>query len=523
MPLNVKQEDLMNSVLGKLYDTLTNGDETMQKSDDNYLAWCTPGIPYDPEDFNFLKEGFRGFEKKTEAHELLSNDSSTNTDESTDELPVEEKTEAQKDQERADDAFGKYNAAEAFSRLADFIPDASNINPKGGITSNVWNVENKLSQVYEEVLTFSQVPNDELDDETKEKIERLRGYLSQKVVVKELNDALEEVEVEKMVDSPMKIKYFEKMAEYEDAVLEYNIKRINALSGTTPSAVHDWAMNANIYRNKVKAAMNNWISNGFKTTYERINAYISQVEGRSMMLLKEKYKDDFEKSKLTSANSGMEFMYASLVPAGFVKNGGWTQFTFTESDFNSSYERTKQSFQGAGGLSLGVFNLMAKGGYEKQESENQMDMTNFNLSFEICQVQIVRPWLNINFLKGPYWRFDQNSSTHANTLLSDGKTPPEGRAPVITTSCIFVRNLRLNFANSSSFAQDIQKKINAGGTVGYGPFVIGGNYSRADANGSRNFSYDSQGIKIDGMQLIGFKCHVLPQSPNPDTNIENWV
>src|ERR671912_627498 len=53
----VKPSALANSVMGKLYDVLTGGDETVPKSEDNFFTWCTPGIPVDPLDFEFLKQG----------------------------------------------------------------------------------------------------------------------------------------------------------------------------------------------------------------------------------------------------------------------------------------------------------------------------------------------------------------------------------------------------------------------------------------------------------------------------------
>jgi hypothetical protein len=28
---------------------------------------------------------------------------------------------------------------------------------------------------------------------------------------------------------------------------------------------------------------------------------------------------------------------------------------------------------------------------------------------------------------------------------------------------------------------------------------------------------------VDGMQLIGFKCHIMPKSPDPDAAITAWV
>lgn len=517
MSLNAKPDELMNSLLGKLYDSLASGDETLEKSKDNYLAWCTPGIPYDPEDFNFIKEGFRGFEKKTELNRELKSKASEQSD-----IETDGKSASDKERERMEDAYGKLNAAEAFARLADFIPNTSNIHAGQG-TRNVWNAENILSQVYEEVLRFSQVPNDEPDEATKAKIEKLRGLLTQTVKVKEFNDVADEVEVEKTIQSPMVTKYFEKMTAYNDAAREYNSKMIAALTSTNQADLHDWSRNRNIYENKVKAAMNDWISNGHKTKYDRINAFIHQVEGKSMMLLKERYLDDFHKSKITSVNSGLEFMYATLVPAGFVKEGGWTRFTFTENDMKSDYSSTNQSFSGGGGLNLGFYKIKGKAGYEEEEIETTMKMTNFKLEFEICQVQIVRPWLSLNFLKNPYWRFPKDSSTHADILLSDGKMPPNGRAPVITTACIFIRNLKMNFENSESYYKKMKEKVEGGLSAGYGLFSLGGGYTRADGKGDSKFSYDHQGISIEGMQLIGFKCHILPKTPNANPSIDNWA
>ncbi len=54
---DVLPSQLMNSVMGKLYDILTNGDETVPQSEDNFFSWATPGIPVEPEDFNFLTQG----------------------------------------------------------------------------------------------------------------------------------------------------------------------------------------------------------------------------------------------------------------------------------------------------------------------------------------------------------------------------------------------------------------------------------------------------------------------------------
>jgi len=58
MSKDVLPKELMNSVLGKLYDVLANGDgDVVPPSDDNYLAWLSVGVPYPAEELDFLSEG----------------------------------------------------------------------------------------------------------------------------------------------------------------------------------------------------------------------------------------------------------------------------------------------------------------------------------------------------------------------------------------------------------------------------------------------------------------------------------
>src|SRR5204863_10124252 len=69
---NVTPSMLANSIMGKIYDVLTNGDETVPKSQDNFFSWCTPGIPVTPDDFLFLTQGFTGVVKKPAAEAMTA-------------------------------------------------------------------------------------------------------------------------------------------------------------------------------------------------------------------------------------------------------------------------------------------------------------------------------------------------------------------------------------------------------------------------------------------------------------------
>jgi hypothetical protein len=69
---NVEPSVLANSIMGKIYDVLTNGDATVPKSESNFFSWETPGVPIGPEDFQFLTQGFTGVVKRAAVQTMLS-------------------------------------------------------------------------------------------------------------------------------------------------------------------------------------------------------------------------------------------------------------------------------------------------------------------------------------------------------------------------------------------------------------------------------------------------------------------
>lgn len=507
---NVLPQDLMNNMMGKIFDVITNGDgTTVPKSEDNFFAWSSPGVPFDVEDFDFLTQGLSGVYKP----KMITNPDGTQS--------TEVLTDEQREAEMAKDTTKMYQQAEQFARFVDVIPDASGID-ESRVRMNIKNDEGTLSDVYEETLRFSQVANTELSAADKAKIEKFRQLLQ---VEREKEDLITGEMVKVIEPSPLVKAYNEKMQAWMDAALEYNNARIDALTASNARAVHNWAINANVLRTKVKFALNDWINNGYKNEFEGIAAKIDQMSSRDLSLLKAQYKDAFEKAKLTGLASGSDFYYTSLAPANFAKSKGWTRFTFTNSDFSSYSKKTTQKWGASGGLSLGFFTIGGSAGGQRTEFNANCDFSSFEMSFEICQVPIIYPWLKKNFLTSKTWRFAQGNEGFKSKFLSDGKRPPsvDSMLPAVPTSMIFIRNLRINFANANSVAHDLDSKVGGGGMVGYGPFFIGGSYESGSSERSRQHHSDTQGIFVDGLQCIGFKCHLLPKSPNPDPAIKSWV
>src|SRR5437868_1385108 len=370
---NVLPQDLMNTMMGKLFDVITNGDgTTVPKSEDNFFTWCTPGIPFDVNDFDYLAQGLTGVYKP----KMVTNPDGTQS--------TEQLTPEQRDAELAKDTTKMYQEAEQLARFVDVIPDASGIDDTK-VRMNVKNDEGGLSDVYEETLRFSQVANSELTADEKAKIEKYRSLLQ---VEREKEDLITGEKTTVMEPSPLVKLYTEKMQAWQEAALEYNAARIDALTASTPRAVQNWAINANILRSKVTFAMNDWINNGYKNEFEGIAARIDQMTSRDLTILKAQYKDALEKARLTGLSSGSDFFYTSLAPANFATSKGWTRFTFSNSDYSYYSKKTTQSWQASGGLSLGFFTIGGGASGSKTTFDAKADFSSFNMSFEICQVPI---------------------------------------------------------------------------------------------------------------------------------------
>lgn len=509
--VDITPHALANAVMGKLYDVLTNGDGTVPASADNFVSCTMPGYPVQPQDFDFLVQGLTGV------------------------IPAGGQKPDPADLEKllAEDTIRVYQQAEQLAQLVDFVPEVTQLNNNQFATFNIANNEGTLSQRVELILKMSQVMEQQLDADTQAKIAQFRALLQTTTTHTDLVTG-EQTQV--TGPSPMVQAYNAKMMAYDAQALAYNAARIAALTGNDPGAVQYWETNAAILRNQVTAAMEDWITNGYKNDYEEIAAYLNQVQQRDLSLLKQEYQDNMAKAELTGVSSGSTFYYTALVPGDFANSTAWTKFTFSIGDV-STYASTQYNASGwsasVGASYLGIFGAEGTATSTSTSSQfnDSMSLDSFDLSFEIMQTSIVRSWLPEAFINSKTWRFDQNDPDVKNKVVSDGGSPPAGLIPTYPTTAIFIRNLQLGIRQDSAAGQWIDKQQassqNGGGYVAFGPFFLGGTASHYSSSGysqsSYGYSWNDQGMSVDGIQLIAFRCHIFPKSPNPDPGITNWV
>lgn len=471
-----QQDELLVALLNKISLILNGSDETVAKSPDNYIAWCRPGIPFQPQDLQFAIKGING-KDANETLQLVR------------------------------------NAAE-FSRVVNSVPSSNVITDFGSFEQAgtiVWDV-------YSNVLNYSEVASSDLTPDQQAKIKKFRDLM---VVTKTVKDIVTDEEKQVSEDGPMLKAYYAKKAAYEDAALEYNNKRLSALNADDKLAVQDFTLNAATYRSKVTAAMNDWVTNGYKEDVEKINAYIKQVTQKDLTLLKADLQDKLEKGKMTDPNSGSDFYLSSFYPGNFVNsNLGWSKFTFNSESKDTYSKQTQSSTSGNVGLCFGLWSIGGSGGYSKETSLDTMDATGFSMSFSIVQVPIGRPWMSPDFLTNKAWRWKKNMGMD---LLSNGENPPKGQMISYPTTAVFVKDIQITSSAMSSFEETVNKTINAGASVGWGPFRIGGSHKQSSHERTTKFSVDKNTLTVEGMQLIAFKCFALPKSPDPSPQITSWA
>ncbi|MDH3779436.1 MAG: hypothetical protein OES15_01135 [Nitrosopumilus sp.] len=485
--------ELMKYLMLKLYKTVTGSDQNIQLARNKFITWLMPGIPFAPNDFNFCHKGLVGDEKN-----------------STQDL---------------------YHQAFVLSKLFDFIPDIPNLGSEGNQFQDTENFlqttyttsQDTLSSVWNDVLKYSRVINNEISEKEKKKLKKFRNLLS---VTKEITDIVTDEKKKVTEPGPLTIAYTAKMNEYIEAADEYMNMLIDAQAGgNDPESrrkVSAWANKSKFMRLKVEAAWGAWNSQGYKNEYEHINAYIEQVTQKSMVLYKQDLQEKFKNALLSSPAEGTagDFYYTTLIPGNFATSPGWTKFSFGEGDIATSYSKETKEWGGKGGISIGSFSLGGKASGSKTKELTKNKTTNFKASLEFVQIPILRAWFDPGFFSMRAWTLDKLWDLNfEGKKVSDGEIQPQGRLVAYPVIALFVRNVSFTFDDAEEEIKALKEKIGGGGSLGWGPLKIGGRYEKGKETKDVHSHTENGEVKIDGLQLIGFINNLIPKAPNPNPDI----
>lgn len=497
----------INNMLGEMIDQIVNGKDALppeQKNqlkpdvpfnEANFFTWCTPGVPVTPDDFAFLKGLRKPFD-----HEKWKD------------LP-----EAEKETMRGDATYALTVAMDNFSTLVDTVP-----NKNGMIDSlQVWEPQNRISHIYESALKGSEVADTVPSPDAQARIDKIR---SDTVETLEKTDSDTGEKFVEQRPSKLVMAYNKYAAEYMNALEDYVNLMGKAVTGSAADVQKASMLGPQKYK-QVTAAYDMWESQGYKTKYEKMMADLAQLEGVSMSLLKKEYLEIFNRSRRTSLIDSSDYSVARIVPGSFYESTGWTSYSFSSSKLKTVDTTKTQKY--SGGARYAVF-FGAKGSHERLDTSNSIDFEGVTMEFELMQVPIVRPWLREDFLTSTKWRFKTDAAagtaTNPADLLSNGKADsPEGKLFAYPTVVMFAKNIKITKSVYDKMSTEANRASGGQAAFNMGPFSIGGKASYNTTERTLVVKAENDMMAVPGMQIIGFRNHILPLCPNPDSAITKWI
>lgn len=500
----MNSETFINNVLGETISQIVTGKDKLSPTDQaklkaggdfqnsNFFTWCTPGLPVTPEDFSFLKGLRRPLDPAI----------------------FKDMSEAEKEERKGTDAYQLTVAMDNFSVLVDTVPNKS-----GMVNSlQVWEPQNRISHIYESVLRNCEVADTVPSPDAQERINKIRAALVNTVEV--VDDNGEKSKEER--PSKMIVAYQKYQKEYNDAFMDYVTFMNKAVTGNAA----DVQMVSMFGPKKFKVAstaFDNWVSQGFKTQYEKLVADLTQLEGVSMSMLLKEYREIFERSKRTSLLDSGDYSVARLVPGSFYE-GGWTKFSLSSSQLKKTDKTKTQKYSGGASYALIAG---AKGSHNRLDTSNSINFDGASMSFELTQVPIVRTGLREDFLLSTKWRpksSNGNSTVNPGELLSNGDpAKPEGKLFAYPTVVIFARDITVSESLYDQMATAATRESGGSGGFSLGPFSMGAKASHNKTEKSQQIKRADNSVTVKGMQIIGFRNRILPLCPNPDKTIKNWI
>lgn len=467
------QKILMDALLSKIYYTITESDNSFPNQStrsiathegvepEPYVSFAVPGIPV--ENLNFM----------------------------------------------APNTPAKLNEASAFAHVYNMIPS-----PK-----RVWAPTNKrVWDIYSLCLDNAVLAEADLSAREKEMLDAAYQYLETKY---EYDDPITGQRVTEMTPTINVQKYEDFAQKYGQAYNNYFQVRGDLLRAENVSdderarRLREWSERGPTLKQQVTMALSQWNSRGRRNRVEQVQGLISQLTARGPYRVWEKMRTNFE-TAVRSDEVGNSYYPTYVYPPNVLQSQGWTRMTFSMSEVETYKTDDKKSWGGSAGFKTGLWNASANVGYKGHKTFSSADTSDVGFEFEIAQAVLVRPWLNTWIYSNRSWM--GGSLIGGDGSISSGQSPPDasGMMPMIPVSMILVRNVKIHLDWSKEKNRTSYEKLQSSASGGFGPFSAKANYSHEK---SRNYHYSKKvenGLEIDGAQIIGFVCEVLPKSPWPD-------
>ncbi len=205
----------------------------------------------------------------------------------------------------------------------------------------------------------------------------------------------------------------------------------------------------------------------------------------------------------------------------------WTNLSINDQQIEQTTSSSHTSVGGGLSGGWGLWSFSASGSFTKDTTYFKLDAKTYTMTFEISRVDINRPWLEGSVFESNAWRW-RKGNTARNKLISDGadsfsgKTAGDVYMPFLPVALLLARNVTLTGDWTDKLDTTCNTQTSGGGSIGWGPFQLGGSTSSSTADAYKNYKISGNTITLTSPQIIGFFVQVLPESPSPDLSAYKW-
>jgi hypothetical protein len=390
---------------------------------------------------------------------------------------------------------GSHDAAAAIADLADEAFNFSALK-----TTNLMTV----TQAYEQVLRATVTQHSEPSPARKAAYDKAQAFLySQTPNPDVLGEFL-------TTQSAVYQTYLTNQTAYQNAVVAFRTAYAAALAD--PKLKASWPLIAPSLQVPVSQAWHTWRSQ----RADQVEAALADTETAGGDQVKRAFADaaalyDSYKMQL---DEGLPRRRSSLLPGNWWQPGvsnGWptSHFSSAHSEANQSSDYTKVS--GGGGFSLGLWSVGGSGGSTTTHQHSDAAANSIEVSYQYALVTIRRPWM-VGMLWGlPGWEtdaFKKGELSSGNRLHQE-----QTKFPLIPQSFLVIKNLHITGSFSSTEMNAMSHSVQAGASVGWGPFSISGSYAHGSQSQSVKGTVNAAGIYVPFVQIIGWTNAITPLSP----------
>jgi len=265
----------------------------------------------------------------------------------------------------------------------------------------------------------------------------------------------------------------------------------------------------------VRQAWDKWRSN----KADQVEAALATLATSGVDQVKRAFADaqavfDGYKVNLDAASVGVFTERSSALPSDWYKAGnqnGWPTFSWSHAKSAANQSSDFTSYGGSAGFSLGLWSI--GGGASHSESNFHSDATadSVAVSYKFSLVTIHRGWMNYLLLSLPGWKTD----IARKGAFSNGSRTNQGNSlfALLPQAFIAVKDVRIQANFSKAELDKAQSTTNAGGSVSFGPFSIGGSYSHSHSEKHFKGEIAAGHIYAPAVQIIGWVNSIVPLTP----------